>query len=142
MSVGPLVDIGKRLKLSPGGSLFAHPVAFWLGFATVTAGVVLHIPMYLDAARMRYRMVGMSPDPEMLVGMALILAGLAAVAYGLIPAPRRRPSESAQVVIDPLDGACLGRAHVAVLVAMSIAVTIDAMKPITLGFVVPGMAKE
>ncbi|HEX3959697.1 MAG TPA: hypothetical protein VHZ03_24180 [Trebonia sp.] len=64
---------------------FEHPVAFWLGAAACTAGVVLHLAMYYSARGMGYKMAGMRPDGEMLVGMALIIAGLAAALYGLLP---------------------------------------------------------
>ena len=31
------------------GATFKRPWAFWLGVSSVTAGVLLHVPMYLDA---------------------------------------------------------------------------------------------
>ncbi|TDD83505.1 hypothetical protein E1293_14595 [Actinomadura darangshiensis] len=47
--------------------------------------MALHLPMYLDSADMHYNMRGMEMDATMLTGMALILAGMALTAYGLIP---------------------------------------------------------
>lgn len=41
-----------------------------------------------------------------------------------------------------LDDAKLSPAHIALLLVMAAAVTIDVMKPVTLSFVVPGMGKE
>lgn len=109
----------------------------------ISVGVVLHLPMYFGAADMHYRLVGMAPDAPMLVGLGLIVAGLGAVVYGLIDAPRSGLTrERAAATIRGLDEAPLRAPHVTLLVVMSIAITIDAMKPITLGFVVPGMAKE
>ncbi|MFF4214493.1 MFS transporter [Streptomyces sp. NPDC001796] len=99
--------------------------------------------MYFSAHDMGYAMAGMRPDASMLAGMALIVVGLAAVLYGLLPARRddvRRAA--ARIRVTALDDAPLRKQHVALLVAMSIAVTIDTMKPITLSFVAPGMARE
>ena len=59
--------------------------AFVLGCLAVTAGVLLHIPMFLMGRDMHYRLAGMPMDAEMLVGMALIVAGVGVAAYGLLP---------------------------------------------------------
>jgi putative MFS transporter len=66
-----------------GRLAFHHPAAFWAGTAAVTAGVILHLPMYLGARDMDYRLSGMAVDRPMKLGMALLLAGLAATLYGL-----------------------------------------------------------
>ncbi|MFL5781066.1 MAG: MFS transporter [Thermoleophilaceae bacterium] len=123
---------------------YRNRAAFWGGVAAVTAGVVLHLPMFIGAKDMDYRLVGMSFDAPMVVGMVLILAGLAATAYGLFaPAPRATGLERAsRVRVRALDEAPIKPAHVALLAVLAAAVTIDVMKPVTLGFVVPGMAKE
>ena len=107
-------------------------------------GVVLHLPMFVDARDMDYRLVGMPVDPAMLVGMGLIVGGLAVTAYGLVPArsDRRRADAAAGLRVKTLDEAPLQRAHVLLLLVMAAAVTIDVMKPTTLAFVVPGMAEE
>ncbi|HVE46547.1 MAG TPA: MFS transporter [Acidimicrobiales bacterium] len=126
-----------------GGITYASPVAFWAGIATVTAGVLLHLPMYLDAKDMGYRLDGMGIDAPMAVGMVLILVGLAATTYGLFP--RRAPAAAEQVSrirVKALDDAPIRPAHVGLLLVMAAAVTIDVMKPTTLGFVLPGMTKE
>lgn len=125
-----------------GDLRFHHPVAFWLGTGAVTAGVLLHLPMYLDAKDMGYRLAGMPVDGPMKLGMALILGGLAATLYGLFPSLSRAPAAAAPVRVRALDDARLSWAHVGLLAAMAAAVTIDVMKPVTLSFVVPGMAKE
>lgn len=119
---------------------FHHARAFWAGVAAVTAGVVLHLPMYIEARDMDYMLRGMRVDGMMLAGMALIVVGLAATAYGLLP--RRSDAAPAGLRVQALDDAPIGRAHVALLLVLAAAVTIDVMKPVTLGFVAPGMARE
>jgi MFS transporter, putative metabolite:H+ symporter len=122
---------------------FEHPIIFWLGAAACTAGVILHIPMYYSARTMHYRMAGMRPDAAMIVGMALIGAGLIAALYGLLPSQSRRIKErAAGIQVRALDDARIRPQHVALLVVISLAIVIDAMKPAALSFVAPGMAKE
>ena len=66
----------------------ARPWAFWFGITAVTSGVILHLPMWLDAADMHYQLAGMPVDTPMLIGMPLILIGLVVgpTAEGLITA--------------------------------------------------------
>jgi putative MFS transporter len=128
-------------------TLIAHRTAFWVGSAAVAIGVALHLPMFFGAADMHYRLVGMTPDLPMLVGMGLIVFGLVAAAYGVVPSWSLRSGRGGtpvggSVPTHVLDEAPLTRNHVLLLLVMAVAVTIDAMKPITLGFVTPGMAKE
>ena len=125
-----------------GGLHFHHPAAFWVGTAAVTAGVVLHLPMYLGAEDMGYHLAGMAVDLPMKLGMALIVAGLAATFYGVYPSGRGVPAAAARIRVRALDDARLSRAHVGLLLVLAMAVTIDVMKPVTLSFVVPGMARE
>jgi hypothetical protein len=120
-----------------------HRRAFWFGIAAVSAGVVLHLPMYIGAADMGYRLAGMPMDPSMKVGMALIVVGIALSAYGVVPRGAGvYPDRVAGVRVAALDEAPIQRAHLALLAVMAVAVTIDVMKPTTLAFVVPGMAQE
>jgi putative MFS transporter len=122
---------------------FEHPVAFWLGAAACAAGVALHLPMYYSARGMGYKMAGMTPDAEMIVGMALIFGGLVAALYGLIPRGSRQiQQKAAQLRVRALDAAPLRPQHIALLLVLSIAIVIDVMKPAALAFVAPGMAKE
>jgi len=126
-----------------GGWGFEHPLVFWLGVVACTAGVLLHLPMYVSARSMGYRLAGMAPDPEMITGMVLIAAGLVAVLYGLVP----RGSEgiqraAARIQVRALDDAPVRAQHVALLLALAVAVTIDVMKPTALAFVAPGIAHE
>ena len=44
----------------------------------------MHLPMYVSAGDMGYRLAGMAVDGPMKVGMALILVGLVATCYGLL----------------------------------------------------------
>lgn len=121
--------------------VYHRPVAFWLGVVAVTTGVVLHLPMYTSASNMNYRMAGMSVDAAMVIGMVLIVLGILATGYGLWP--RNAPdSRAADVSVRPLDGVSLGRAHILLILVLSLAVTIDVMKPITLAFVAPGFSQE
>jgi MFS transporter, putative metabolite:H+ symporter len=122
---------------------FEHPVAFWFGAVACCIGVALHLPMYYSARSMGYRMAGMRPDGEMLVGMALIGIGLVSALYGLLPLNAGKIQESAsRIRVRALDDAPIRFRHVALLVVISVAVIIDVMKPAALAFVAPGMAKE
>ncbi|MFL5913982.1 MAG: MFS transporter [Gaiellaceae bacterium] len=125
-----------------GAISFHSPAAFWAGTAAVTAGVILHLPMYLDASDMHYRLNGMAMTAGMYVGMALILIGLALSAYGVIPRRSKADEEVSRLRVKSLDDARIRPAHIALLTVMAVAVTIDVMKPVTLGFVVPGFTKE
>jgi putative MFS transporter len=122
---------------------FAHRRTFWLGIAAVSAGVVLHLPMYVGAREMGYRLAGMPMSSSMKAGMALIVAGIALSGYGLVPrGAGADPDRVAGLRVAALDEAPIRPAHLALLAVMAVAVTIDVMKPTTLAFVVPGMAEE
>lgn len=122
---------------------FAHRRAFFVGTTAVAVGVGLHLPMFFDSARMHYRLAGMSPDPAMLAGMALIAVGLVAAGYGIIgPIRPRLAHRHTGFRVCALDDASLRPAHLVLILVMSVAVTVDAMKVIALGFVTPGMAIE
>ena len=75
-----------------------EPLA-WAGIAAVTAGVLLHLPMYVQGADDDYMLAGMAIDAPMIVGMVLILVGLAATAYGLFPKALPTP---ASALLEPL----------------------------------------
>ena len=133
-------------RLSDTGVTFQHPAAFWIGTAAVAAGVLAHIPSFLAAAPMGYRMSGMAMSPLMIAGMILIVAGLASAAYGLIPF-----GSANQPVTDrvndgvhflAMDSARLSPQHWRLLFILGVALIVDVMKPATLGFVVPGMKHE
>ncbi|TMK96329.1 MAG: MFS transporter, partial [Actinobacteria bacterium] len=79
----------------------------------------------------------------MLLGNFLVVVGVAAVAYGLFP----RLSEVSRgavskIKVRAMDEAPIRPAHVGLLLVMAAAVTIDVMKPTSLAFIAPGIAKE
>ena len=124
-------------------STFGNPLAFWAGAAAVALGVSLHLPMYVASRDMNYRMAGMPLDTAMLVGMVLIVIGLLASFWGLMPRDDERQSGiESRIRIRALDEAPIRWSHVALLLVMAAAVTIDVMKPATLSFVLPGMTHE
>jgi len=135
--------VNGNVKQDAGWKMFEHPVAFWLGTAACVAGVALHLPMYYSARSMGYQMAGMQVGTEMIVGMILIVAGLAAALYGLLPRqPRAIQEKVRQIQVRALDDARIRLPHIAMLLVVSIAIVIDVMKPAALSFVTPGMAKE
>ncbi|HET6500779.1 MAG TPA: MFS transporter [Amycolatopsis sp.] len=122
---------------------FRRPGMFWLGTAACVTGVVLHLPMYLGARDMHYRLTGMSPDAPMILGMVSIAAGLVLTFFALMPRQAREIRHQAvRIRVRALDDARISKHHVALLIVMALAVTIDVMKPTTLSFVAPGVAKE
>jgi MFS transporter, putative metabolite:H+ symporter len=124
------------------GSSYEHPLAFWIGVTLVAAGVVLQLPMYYMARGMHYHVAGMPVTNEMLTGMGMMFLGLGITVYGLFPRRRQAQPAFSKVSIAPLDDARIGRAHLALLVVMAIAVTIDGMKPAAFTFVIPGAELE
>jgi len=90
-----------------------------------------------------YRLAGMAMGWDMVLGMALIVGGVAVAAYGLLPrniAAQR--SAAADVVVAAPEDAQLGPAHWRLMTVLVIALVIDVMKPAALGFAVPGMTHE
>jgi putative MFS transporter len=114
--------------------------AFWLGSAIVTAGVLLHLPMFWMARSMGFVLAGMPMDPGMTLGMALIILGIAAASYGLLP--RSVAGVEVHESIAPPESAPLASAHWQLMAVLSVALIIDIMKPASLGFVTPGMRVE
>lgn len=131
--------------MTSNGLTLHHPLAFWSGTIAIVAGVLAHIPMFVCASHMGYQMAGMEMDAMMLFGMALIPAGLFMAAYGLMPRIaqlRRNGAGRATLQFHIADGIPLNRHHWNLVIVLVIALTIDVMKPATLGFVMPGMTKE
>lgn len=134
-----------RRAMKSGGIAFHHPLAFWAGCAAVIAGVLAHLPMFVMAAPMHYRLAGMPMDNAMRVGMALIPLGVLLAAFGLMPRieqMRRTLHGGDHVHFHVADGLPLNREHWKLIVVLIIALAVDVMKPATLGFVIPGMASE
>lgn len=114
--------------------------AFWLGSALVTAGVLLHLPMFWMGRNIGFRMVGMAMDAPMLWGMALIVVGIVLAGFGLRPAAAGHLPDD--VTISPPEDAPLTRQHWLLMTVLVVALIIDIMKPASLGFVLPGMSAE
>jgi MFS transporter, putative metabolite:H+ symporter len=129
--------------MKPKTSLFAswHKMAaFWSGSVMVAIGVALHLPMFLMGRKTGYRLVGMLMDPGMLIGMALIILGILAAAYGLLPS--RQPQRVTYGSITPPEDTPLTKAHWIQIGLVGVALVVDVMKAATLGFVTPGMRAE
>jgi putative MFS transporter len=130
--------------MSHQGLSFYHPAAFWLGCAMIIMGVLSHIPMFVHASHMNYHMAGMPMGNTMLVGMGLIPVGLALATYGLMPRVGllRQDNHQGQIHFHVADSSPLNAEHWKLVLALLVAVTVDVMKPATLGFVMPGMTAE
>lgn len=114
--------------------------AFIAGCAAVTLGVILHLPMFVEAGAMGYHLAGMPTDASMMVGMALIVGGVGLAAYGLLPPPQIVDAPFLEV--EAPDDLALRPAHWLLLVALVAALVIDVMKPASLGFTLAGMSAE
>ncbi|MGH3712329.1 MAG: MFS transporter [Micromonosporaceae bacterium] len=127
--------------------MIGRPWAFWSGVAALSVGVLLHLPDWWATLRMDRAMpeLGhrMAMSPTLTAGMALLVVGLAASVYGILP-PRAgyRPGHGVEAYLKAMDGAPLRPAHRALALVVGIAIVIDTMKPATLGFVLPGLAAE
>lgn len=128
-----------------------HGLAMATGIVLVSVGVVVQVPDVLRMGRARsssqgadMSRTGMS-GTVMTVGMVLILVGLVLCAASIFrTAPRIGPRGDA-----PTDDAHLVIEHVrfrplyaVTCLVLTIALVIDVMKPLTLGFVLPGLRRE
>ena len=117
--------------------------AFILGAIAVTAGVLLHAPMFWMGRDMHFMLAGMPMGADMIVGMVLIVGGVGVAAYGLLPKNVSGIlSASQDIVVSPPEDAPLSKAHWILMGVLVIALVIDIMKPASLGFTIPGMIKE
>jgi len=87
-----------------------------------------------------FRLSGMPMSPGMLIGMGLIILGIAAAAYGLLPS--RQPQQTNQLSVSPPEDSPLTKAHWIQIGLLAVALVIDVMKAASLGFVIPGMRAE
>ena len=117
-----------------------NSLAFWFGSGVVSIGVLLHLPMFWMGRTMGFKLAGMPMDSGMLLGMALIVGGILAAGYGLLPV--RRPGTGIYQSIAPPEDAPLTGAHWKLMSVLAVALVIDIMKPASLGFVTPGMRVE
>jgi putative MFS transporter len=117
--------------------------AFALGVVAVTAGVLLHMPMFLMGRMTDYRLYGLPMGAAMYTGMATIIIGVAIAAYGLLPRNiSKQLSASQEIVVSPPEDAPLSSAHWLLMFVLVVALGIDIMKPASLGFTIPGMIDE
>jgi putative MFS transporter len=107
----------------------------------VSVGVVLHLPMFWMSRTHGFFLAGMPMDAEMLLGMALIVGGIVAAGYGLLPKSALSAGAHGAVGGPPEDATLTG-AHWRLMLVLSVALVIDVMKPASLGFVTPGMRVE
>jgi len=129
--------------MNPNRSLFnswSSGLAFWGGSAMVATGVVLHLPMFWMGRMTGFRLAGMGMTPGMLLGMALIVLGIAAAAYGLLPSGKQR--QISNLSVTPPEDTPLTKAHWIQILLLAVALVIDIMKAASLGFVMPGMRVE
>jgi putative MFS transporter len=121
-----------------------HLWAFVAGCLAVTAGVLLHLPMFWMGRDNGFHLADMPMDAPMLWGMALIVAGIGVAGYGLLPKRIRTPTAAPphELSISAGEDAPLGPAHWRLMIVLTVALVIDVMKPASLGFVVPGMRTE
>lgn len=123
-------------------SLFAdwrHSLSFWMGSLMVATGVGLHLPMFLMGRNTHYRLAGMPMGTPMLIGMFLIILGVGAAAWGLLPG---KPAPIAYGTILSPEDAPLTKYHWIQIALVGVALVIDVMKAASLGFVTPGMRVE
>lgn len=124
-------------------SLFAdwrRSLSFWMGSLMVATGVGLHLPMFLMGRATHYRLAGMTMGTPMLIGMFLILLGVGAAAWGLLPGKQPTPIQYG-TILSPED-APLTKYHWIQIALVGVALVIDVMKAASLGFVTPGMRVE
>jgi len=117
--------------------------AFALGCTAVTVGVLLHIPMFWMGHNNGFVLYGMPMDPSMIFGMYLIIAGVIAAGYGLLPSKAAYNAVvSSRITVVAPEDAPLKQAHWMLMMTLVVALIIDVMKPATLGFTIPGMIRE
>ncbi|MES1247763.1 MAG: MFS transporter [Actinomycetota bacterium] len=110
--------------------------------AAICGGVGLHMPMFFGARDMHYQLVGMPWDRWMVLGMALMICGYAAVLYGLAPRFARGAAHGGDVELEALDDGKLRPAHIKLAVVLMLAIAVDTQKPFTFTFILPGVANE
>lgn len=116
---------------------------FWAGCAAISAGILLHLPMLAHAHAMGgNQLAGMPMDGTMVLGMAMIVAGVPLACWGALPRQRGSHPSTAGTSYEAPDTTPLSRWHAAVLGVLTLGLIIDVMKPATLGFVLPGLARE
>lgn len=117
--------------------------AFVTGVVAVTAGVLLHMPMFLMGGPMHYHLAGMPMEPEMVFGMFLIVGGFFLAGWGLLPRNIGAQRTAAQdIAIAAPEDAHFSAAHWSLMTVLVLALVIDVMKPASLGFAAPELGRE
>jgi putative MFS transporter len=117
--------------------------AFIVGVVAVTAGVLLHLPMFLMGRPMHFHLAGVPMEPEMVFGMVLIVGGFLIAGWGLLPKDVGAHRAAARdIVVAAPEDAQFGPAHWSLMIVLVLALVIDVMKPASLGFVVPELGRE
>jgi putative MFS transporter len=136
-SIWKALSTGKKTGIS-----FEHPLGFWLGVVFTTVGVILQLPMFFMAAEDHYRMAGMALTTEMSIGMIMMVIGIALTTWAVFPKRTVANPKLSRIKISALDDTKLTGSHIALLLVMAAAITIDVMKPTAFAFVAPGAAVE
>lgn len=115
---------------------------FWLGCFAISVGVILHVPMLVAAHAMGNHLAGMPVDAPMMAGMGLIAIGAILACWGALPGQSLPRGINATTKFEVRDMTRLNRWHATAMAVLMVGLVIDVMKPATLGFVLPGLAKE
>ena len=107
-----------------------------------TTGVLMQLPMYWMARHDHFHMYGMPISVEMSVGMVMIVVGVVMVFFGVYPKQTQVSDKLSKIKIGALDDTKIRKSHVALLLVMAAAITIDVMKPVSLAFIAPGIGAE
>lgn len=106
------------------------------------AGILLHLPMLAHGHAMHNRLAGMAMDPTMIAGMMAIAGGAAIACLGVLLTGGRTAPVASLPLFEAPASARLNRWHGVLLAVLTLGLIIDVMKPATLGFVLPGLARE
>ena len=118
--------------------------SFWFasGCLLIVGGVMAHLPMLAHAHSMNNQLVGMTMDLAMILGMIAIVLGAIIACAAEIRSAGRAPALATVTVFEAPESTRLNRWHAGLLAVLVIGLVIDVMKPATLGFVLPGLARE
>ena len=119
-----------------------YNIWFLAGCVVMVGGVMLHLPMLAHAHAMDNRLVGMAMDQTMMVGMLSVAAGALMACFGALRTTGKSLIADALPVFEAPRSTKLNRWHAGLLAVLVLGLIIDVMKPATLGFVLPGLAKE
>jgi len=118
----------------------ANQVAFWAGAAAVVVGVAAHLPDFAMAAGHDHHMSDMAWSPRRLAGMVLIIGGIVTAVLSMTL--RARAAQPGRFTVRAIEHRRLTARDAGWMLIMTLALVIDGMKPISIGFVLPGMRAE